>query len=189
LGIPAYSNANGQEGVITAAHCAQTGHIVQNGNGSRTIGWTTSHDWYTDSSFTPTDAGSLTWDGEPSNAASYRRTFNGSAASWYGDWLCQLGATTGWRCNLFVWSDWYTAHLSNFGYQFTARGVETVQTDGVSACIDGDSGGPVVAVNDPSSRQLRGIVSAHGWDSNGQDNMFFIEAFSALNAHNASPNF
>lgn len=93
-----------------------------------------------------------TWDGL--DATGCTRYLNGVRSNLVNDEVCQLGYNSKVVCGIRVTN-----------VEFDHGGVITtvgVQKDGATAARGGDSGGPVITINHPDSRELNGIVRG-GW--------------------------
>ncbi|MBW5484784.1 S1 family peptidase [Streptomyces bambusae] len=150
-GIPAVSTWDGRQWLVTAGHCYAEGSAVHT-NGGRYIG----NVWrvlpQVDAAFIEAPTYRRTWDGL--DTAGYSRYLNGVRSNVVNDEVCQLGYNSRVVCGIRVTNVEY-----DHGGVLTTVGV---QKDGLTAARGGDSGGPVVTVNHPDSRELNGIVRG-GW--------------------------
>ncbi|NXY96099.1 hypothetical protein HYE82_17245 [Streptomyces sp. BR123] len=150
-GIPAVSTWDGRQWLVTAGHCYAEGNAVHT-NGGRYVG----NVWrvlpHVDAAFIETPTYRRTWDGF--DTAGYSRYLNGVRSNLVNDEVCQLGYNSRVVCGIRVTNVEY----DHFGVITTVG----VQKDGFTAARGGDSGGPVVTVNHPDSRQLNGIIRG-GW--------------------------
>ncbi|MEU8509325.1 hypothetical protein AB0C40_32480 [Streptomyces brevispora] len=174
-GIPAVSTWDGRQWLVTAAHCYNVNDVVHT-HGGRVVGsvWAKLPEW--DAEFIETSTYRQTWDG--TDATGYSRYLNGWGSTVNNDWTCQLGYNTKVMCNLKVINSDYYYTLS--GTTTLIKGVYALQQDGVRAVQGGDSGGPVVTVNDPNSRQINGIVSASS--STDQRAIFWVDVADIFSA-------
>ncbi|WP_026421215.1 hypothetical protein [Actinokineospora inagensis] len=160
-GIPAVSTWDGRQWLVTAAHCYNVGDNVYTAGGSL-IGQVKYERPAIDSAFIEARTNRYTWDGV--DATGYTRYLNGVRNIAVGDFTCQLGYNSKVVCNIRTtqagtagWSANGTTVLGSWG----------VPNGGGVVGRGGDSGGPVITINDPNSRQLNGIISVgSGCDAN-----------------------
>jgi hypothetical protein len=177
-GIPAVSTWDGRQWLVTAGHCYDVGHNVHAAGGNF-IGQVKYKLPAVDSAFIETPTHRRTWDGL--DATGYSRYLNGVRNVAVGDFTCQLGYNSKVVCNIrtvyagnaswnvngtTVWGSWGVPHFGGI----VGRG--------------GDSGGPVIYINDPDSRQLNGIVSVgSGCNTSGcSAGLGWVDVWSIFNA-------
>ncbi|MFE1959272.1 hypothetical protein [Streptomyces sp. NPDC059479] len=152
-GIPAVSTWDGRQWLVTAGHCYGVGTHVYAAGGNY-IGQVKYQLPAIDSSFIEAPTNRYTWDGL--DAAGYSRYLNGVRNVAVGDFTCQLGYNSKVVCNI------RTVYSGNVSWNVngtTAWGSYGVPHYGGIVGRGGDSGGPVIYINDTDSRQLNGIVS------------------------------
>lgn len=160
-GIPAISTWDGRQWLVTAAHCYGVGANVYTAGGNF-IGQVKYTRPAIDSAFIEARTNRYTWDGV--DATGYTRYLNGVRNVAVGDFTCQLGYNSKVICNIRT-TQAGTASWSANGT--TVRGSWGVPHSGGVVGRGGDSGGPVIYINDPNSRQLNGIISVgSGCDAN-----------------------
>ncbi|MEO3974090.1 hypothetical protein [Streptomyces sp. CAU 1734] len=152
-GIPAISTWDGRQWLVTAGHCYNVGDHVP-ALGGNYIGQVKYKRPEVDSAFIETRTNRYTWDGV--DAQGYVRYLNGVRNVAVNDFTCQLGYNSKVVCNI------RTTHAGNLSWY--VNGVLVWGSFGVPhyggvVGRGGDSGGPVITVNDPNSRQLNGIIS------------------------------
>ncbi|CAL9332630.1 hypothetical protein [Streptomyces sp. enrichment culture] len=155
-GIPAVSTWDGRQWLVTAGHCYGVGTNVYTAGGNY-IGRVEFRRPELDASFIEAPTYRYTWDG--TDATGYTRYLNGVRNVAVGDFTCQLGYNSKVVCNI------RTVYAGNASWNIsgtTVWGSYGVPHYGGVVGRGGDSGGPVIYINDPNSRQLNGIVSA-GW--------------------------
>lgn len=155
-GIPAISTWDGRQWLVTAGHCYNVGAQVSAAGGNY-IGQVKFKRPEFDAAFIETPTNRWTWDGV--DAAGYTRYLNGVRNVAVGDFTCQLGYNSKVVCNI------RTVYSGNASWPVdgtTVWGSYGVPHNGGVVGRGGDSGGPVITINDASSRQLNGIVS-YGW--------------------------
>ncbi|MFC8825948.1 hypothetical protein ACFT9I_11395 [Streptomyces sp. NPDC057137] len=174
-GIPAVSTWDGRQWLVTAGHCYNVNDVVRT-NGGRVVGsvWAKLPEW--DAAFIEAPTNRRTWDGY--DATGYSRYLNGVGSTVNNDWTCQLGYNTKVMCNLKVINHEQFYTLSGTTTQI--KGVYALQQDGVDAVTPGDSGGPVVTINNPDSRQMNGIVSAASFTDIRA--IYWVDAVDIFNA-------
>ncbi|WP_030194273.1 hypothetical protein [Streptomyces sp. NRRL S-87] len=160
-GIPAVSTWDGRQWLVTAGHCYNAGDTVATAGGTY-VGRVEYKLPEIDSAFIETPTYRRTWDGVDANG--YTRYLNGVRNVAVGDFTCQLGYNSKVVCNI------RTVYAGNASWNVngtTVWGSYGVPHSGGVVGRGGDSGGPVIYVNDPDSRQLNGIVSVgFGCDAN-----------------------
>ncbi|MFD8968892.1 hypothetical protein ACFV0C_28555 [Streptomyces sp. NPDC059568] len=152
-GIPAVSTWDGRQWLVTAGHCYGVGTHVYAAGGNY-IGQVKYQLPAIDSSFIEAPTNRYTWDGL--DAAGYSRYLNGVRNVAVGDFTCQLGYNSKVVCNI------RTVYSGNVSWNVngtTVWGSYGVPHYGGIVGRGGDSGGPVIYINDTDSRQLNGIVS------------------------------
>ncbi|MFF2630368.1 hypothetical protein ACFVUN_31960 [Kitasatospora griseola] len=151
-GIPGISTADGRQWLVTAGHCYNLGDTVWAAGGNR-IGVVQAKIADLDAGFIETPTAPFTWDGLDQQG--YVRRLNGVRDVAVGDFVCQLGYSSKVVCNIRTTNagdaSWPTAGVTVFGS-------EGVPQNGGVVARGGDSGGPVITINDPDSRQLNGMV-------------------------------
>jgi len=155
-GIPAVSTWDGRQWLVTAGHCYNVGDYVYAAGGNY-IGQVKFKRTDLDSVFIEAPTNRYTWDG--TDATGYSRYLNGVRNVAVGDFTCQLGYNSKVVCNI------RTVYAGNASWNVngtTVWGSYGVPHYGGIVGRGGDSGGPVISINDPYSRQLNGIVSV-GW--------------------------
>ncbi|MET8830460.1 hypothetical protein ABZX40_33795 [Streptomyces sp. NPDC004610] len=155
-GIPAVSTWDGRQWLVTAGHCYNVNDYVYTAGGNY-IGQVKYDLPAIDALFIETPTYRNTWDGI--DAAGYTRYLNGVRNVAVGDFTCQLGYNSKVVCNI------RTVYAGNSAWTVngtTVWGSYGVPHGGGIVGRGGDSGGPVIYLNDPNSRQLNGIVSV-GW--------------------------
>jgi hypothetical protein len=155
-GIPAISNWDGRQWLVTAGHCYNVGDHVSTAGGSY-IGQIKYKRPALDSAFIETPTKRYTWDGM--DAIGYSRYLNGVRNVAVGDFTCQLGYNTKVFCNIRVVNAGTKSWMVDGTRVWGSYGVPHY---GGIVGRGGDSGGPVIHINDPNSRQLNGIVSVGG---------------------------
>ncbi|MET9440243.1 hypothetical protein [Streptomyces sp. NPDC006610] len=152
-GIPAISTWDGRQWLVTAGHCYNVGTHVHAAGGNY-IGQVKYKRADLDSAFIEAPTYRRTWDG--TDATGYSRYLNGVRNVAVGDFTCQLGYNSKVVCNI------RTVYAGNVSWNVngtTVWGSYGVPHYGGVVGRGGDSGGPVIYINDPDSRQLNGIVS------------------------------
>lgn len=152
-GIPSISTWDGRQWLVTAGHCYNVGDHVY-ALGGNYIGQVKYKRPEIDSLFIETPTLRYTWDGV--DAAGYVRYLNGVRNVAVNDFTCQLGYNSKVVCNI------RTVYAGNATWPvdgYTIRGSYGVPHYGGIVGRGGDSGGPVITVNHPDSRQLNGIIS------------------------------
>ncbi|MFE3092451.1 hypothetical protein ACFXG1_01330 [Streptomyces sp. NPDC059248] len=152
-GIPAISTWDGRQWLVTAGHCYNVGDHVY-AVGGNYVGQVKFKRPEIDSLFIETPTYRYTWDGV--DAAGYVRYLNGVRNVAVNDFTCQLGYNSKVVCNI------RTVYAGNATWPidgYTIRGSYGVPHYGGIVGRGGDSGGPVITINDPDSRQLNGIIS------------------------------
>ncbi|MFE2757869.1 hypothetical protein ACFXGA_38295 [Actinosynnema sp. NPDC059335] len=155
-GIPAVSTWDGRQWLVTAGHCYNVGDHVWAAGGNY-IGQVKYELPAVDSAFIETPTLRYTWDGV--DATGYTRYLNGVRNVAVGDFTCQLGYNSKVVCNIRTV---YAGTMSWTVNGTTVWGSYGVPHYGGVVGRGGDSGGPVIYLNDANSRQLNGIVSV-GW--------------------------
>ncbi|WP_030671100.1 trypsin-like peptidase domain-containing protein [Streptomyces sp. NRRL B-1347] len=168
-GIPAISNWDGRQWLVTAGHCYAEGANVHT-NGGRYIGSVWRVLPQVDAAFIEVPTYRNTWDGL--DATGYTRYLNGVRSNIVNDEVCQLGYNSKVVCGIRVTNVEY-----DHGGVLTTVGV---QKDGATAARGGDSGGPVITINHPDSRELNGIVRG-GW-SGSPSWVVWVDVWDIFNA-------
>lgn len=158
-GIPARRNYDGRWFLITAAHCYNEGDEIYTGpeNGGRNhVGRLAyEHQLYDAAAIDTSSTGpTLAWVWQGPQDGATDSPIDGYRYSYYGDWVCHSGFTSGQVCGIHVLGDDVTWTGTN-GERH--RGVEAVKDDGVPS-RGGDSGG-LVWTYTGNGRQARGLVS------------------------------
>jgi hypothetical protein len=91
------------------------------------------------------------------------RQINGAASKPAGDLVCQMGYNSRVVCDLLVYNTFYTYQANGT----IVEAVAAIQGYSLQAAQGGDSGGSVISINDPNSRQVNGIVSGRGLCTDG----------------------
>lgn len=152
-GIPAVSTWDGRQWLVTAGHCYNVGDYVYAAGGNY-IGQVKYDRPDLDAAFIEAPTNRYTWDG--TDATGYSRYLNGVRNVAVGDFTCQLGYNSKVVCNI------RTVYAGNSSWSVngtTVWGSYGVPHYGGVVGRGGDSGGPVIFINDANSRQLNGIVS------------------------------
>ncbi|MEU5976214.1 hypothetical protein [Streptomyces sp. NPDC047315] len=152
-GIPAISNWDGRQWLVTAGHCYNVNAQVY-ALGGNYVGQVKFKRPEIDSAFIETRTNRFTWDGV--DAQGYTRYLNGVRNVAVNDFTCQLGYNSKVVCNI------RTVYAGNANWPIdgtTVWGSYGVPHAGGIVGRGGDSGGPVITINDPNSRQLNGIIS------------------------------
>ncbi|MFE2600238.1 hypothetical protein ACFXCZ_27740 [Streptomyces sp. NPDC059396] len=152
-GIPAVSTWDGRQWLVTAGHCYNVGDYVYAAGGNY-IGQVMYKRPDLDAAFIEAPTYRSTWDGV--DATGYSRYLNGVRNVAVGDFTCQLGYNSKVVCNI------RTVYAGNVTWNVngtTVWGSYGVPHNGGIVARGGDSGGPVIYINDPNSRQLNGIIS------------------------------
>ncbi|MER5866212.1 hypothetical protein [Kitasatospora sp. NPDC002040] len=152
-GIPAVSTWDGRQWLVTAGHCYNVNDYVYTAGGTY-IGQVKYDLPAIDSVFIEAPTLRYTWDG--TDAAGYTRYLNGVRNVAVNDFTCQLGYNSKVVCNI------RTVYAGNASWNVngtTVNGSYGVPNGGGIVGRGGDSGGPVIYLNDPNSRQLNGIIS------------------------------
>jgi hypothetical protein len=143
-----------QEYLARPAVAQQLGDVVLTGGGSR-VGPVGAKLADIDSAFIDTRTSRYTWDGL--DAQGYTRRLNGVRNAAVGDFVCQLGYGSKVVCNIRTTHSGDAAWVTQGTPVFGSVGVPH---SGGAVARTGDSGGPVITINDPNSRQLNGMVVA-----------------------------
>ncbi|MFJ7066696.1 hypothetical protein [Streptomyces sp. NPDC101115] len=177
-GIPAVSTWDGRQWLVTAGHCYNVNDNVWAAGGNY-IGQVKYKRPELDSAFIETPTHRYTWDGV--DAAGYTRYLNGVRNVAVGDFTCQLGYNSKVVCNI------RTVYAGNSSWNVngtTVWGSYGVPHYGGIVGRGGDSGGPVIYINDPNSRQLNGIVS-YGYGCNAakecSTGLAWVDVWSVFN--------
>ncbi|WP_327135224.1 S1 family peptidase [Streptomyces sp. NBC_01343] len=131
------ATADSGQWLVTAGHCYALGETVYTAGGTR-VGTVGAKLDDLDSAFIETPTSRYTWDGV--DAQGYTRYLNGVRNAAVGDYTCQLG--------------W----VNNGAY--VVWGSASSPDNSSTVARPGDSGGPVITINDPDSRELNGMVVA-----------------------------
>ncbi|MCX2184091.1 S1 family peptidase [Streptomyces sp. SKN60] len=153
-GIPAVSTVDSRRWLVTAGHCYGQGEVVFTAGGNR-VGPVGAEIADLDSAFIETGTSPYTWDG--TDAQGYTRRLNSVRNVAVGDFVCQLGYGSKVVCNIRTTHSGDATWVTEGAHIFGSAGVP--HNGGVVART-GDSGGPVITINDPNSRQLNGMVVA-----------------------------
>ncbi|MEU8762310.1 hypothetical protein [Streptomyces sp. NPDC048659] len=152
-GIPAISTVDQRRWLVTSSHCYNVDDVVTTAGGTY-IGRVRSELTDIDSAFIDVPSGRYTWDG--TDAQGYVRYLNGTRNVAVGDFVCQLGYGSKVVCNI------RTEQAGNASWVIdgiTVFGSIGVPQNGGYVAQQGDSGGPVITVNNQDSRQLNGMVA------------------------------
>ncbi|MFI9642907.1 hypothetical protein ACIG87_23090 [Micromonospora sp. NPDC051925] len=176
-GIPAVSTWDGRQWLVTAGHCYNVGDNVWAAGGNY-IGQVKYKRPDLDSVFIEAPTNRYTWDGLDS--AGYSRYLNGVRNVAVGDFTCQLGYNSKVVCNI------RTVYAGNASWTVngtTVWGSYGVPNSGGVVGRGGDSGGPVIYINDTNSRQLNGIVSVgYGCGASGcTTGLGWVDVWSIFN--------
>ncbi|WP_330334082.1 S1 family peptidase [Streptomyces sp. NBC_00536] len=178
-GIPAVSTWDGRQWLVTAGHCHNVNDNVYTMGGNY-IGQVKYKLPAVDSAFIEAPTNRYTWDGL--DATGYTRYLNGVRNVAVGDFTCQLGYNTKVFCNI------RTVYAGNASWNVngtTVNGSYGVPHYGGIVGRGGDSGGPVITINDQNSRQLNGIVS-YGYGCNASQEcstgLAWVDVWSIFNA-------
>ncbi|WP_329015898.1 S1 family peptidase [Micromonospora rifamycinica] len=176
-GIPAVSTWDGRQWLVTAGHCYNVGDNVYAAGGNY-IGQVKYKRPDIDSVFIEAPTYRYTWDGV--DATGYARYLNGVRNVAVGDFTCQLGYNSKVVCNI------RTVYAGNANWNVngtTVWGSYGVPHAGGIVGRGGDSGGPVIYLNDPNSRQLNGIVSVgYGCGASGcTTGLGWVDVWSIFN--------
>ncbi len=176
-GIPAVSTWDGRQWLVTAGHCYNVGDYVYAAGGNY-IGQVKYKVATLDALFIETPTNRYTWDG--TDATGYSRYLNGVRNVAVGDFTCQLGYNSKVVCNI------RTVYAGNAAWNVngtTVWGSYGVPHYGGVVGRGGDSGGPVITINDTNSRQLNGIVSVgYGCGASGcTTGLGWVDVWSIFN--------
>ncbi|MET9699753.1 hypothetical protein ABZY31_22910 [Streptomyces sp. NPDC006529] len=178
-GIPAVSTWDGRQWLVTAGHCHNVNDYVYTMGGNY-IGQVKYKLPAVDSAFIEAPTYRYTWDGL--DAIGYTRYLGGVRNVAVGDFTCQLGYNTKVFCNI------RTVYAGNAAWNVngtTVNGSYGVPHYGGIVGRGGDSGGPVISINDQNSRQLNGIVS-YGYGCNASQEcstgLAWVDVWSVFNA-------
>jgi hypothetical protein len=176
-GIPAVSTWDGRQWLVTAGHCYNVGDHVWAAGGNY-IGQVKYKRPELDALFIETPTNRYTWDG--TDATGYSRYLNGVRNVAVGDFTCQLGYNSKVVCNI------RTVYAGNAAWNVngtTVWGSYGVPHYGGVVGRGGDSGGPVISINDTYSRQLNGIVSVgYGCGASGcTTGLGWVDVWSIFN--------
>ncbi|MFG2296477.1 hypothetical protein [Streptomyces sp. NPDC048603] len=152
-GIPAISSVDQRHWLVTSSHCYNVGEAVTTAGGTF-IGPVRAELADIDSAFIEARTSRYTWDG--TDAQGYTRSLNGTRNIAVGDFVCQLGYGSKVVCNIRTEQAGDAAWVID---GITVFGSIGVPHNGGWVAQQGDSGGPVITVNDPNSRQLNGMVA------------------------------
>ncbi|MFI1585579.1 hypothetical protein [Embleya sp. NPDC020630] len=150
-GIPTISTWDNRQWLVTAGHCYDVGAQVYT-HGGNYVGQVRAKDPNVDAAFIEAETSDYTWDGYDTNG--YMRGLNGARSTVAGDYVCNLGYNTKVMCNIRVagsniWPVNGTNIVGSVGGQW----------DDYYAATGGDSGGPIITINDTNTRQINGTVS------------------------------
>ena len=176
-GIPAVSTWDGRQWLVTAGHCYNVGANVYAAGGNY-IGQVKYKRPELDAVFIEAPTYRYTWDGV--DATGYARYLNGVRNVAVGDFTCQLGYNSKVVCNI------RTVYAGNASWTVngtTVWGSYGVPNAGGIVGRGGDSGGPVIYINDANSRQLNGIVSVgYGCGASGcTTGLGWVDVWSIFN--------
>ncbi|MGW4164408.1 hypothetical protein [Streptomyces sp. NPDC004788] len=161
-GIPAISTVDQRHWLVTSSHCFNVDDVVTTAGGTY-IGRVRAALADIDSAFIDAPTSRYTWDG--TDAQGYTRRLNGTRNVAVGDFVCQLGYGSKVVCDIRTEqagdASWVIDGITVFG----SIGVPN---DGGWVAQQGDSGGPVITINDPDSRQLNGMVAVGFGCSNAE---------------------
>ncbi|GAA4991331.1 hypothetical protein GCM10023205_74150 [Yinghuangia aomiensis] len=175
-GIPAVSTWDGLEWLVTAAHCYPLFYSVST-MGGNPIGNVTYENQQFDAALIAAPTGKSVWDCCVPGVE--YRPLNGPASKPLGDLVCQMGYNSRVVCGLWI-TNTYKTYPQN---GTTVVGIGAVQLDFQTAARGGDSGGSVITVNDPDSRQINGIVSGIEWCSGSSNycTLIYIDVMNIFN--------
>jgi len=176
-GIPAVSTWDGRQWLVTAGHCYNVNDYVYTAGGNY-IGQVKYDLPAIDSVFIETPTYRDTWDG--TDATGYARYLNGVRNVAVNDFSCQLGYNSKVVCNI------QTVYAGNASWNVngtTVWGSYGIPYYGGVVGRGGDSGGPVITINDPNSRELNGIVSVgYGCGASGcTTGLGWVDVWSIFN--------
>ncbi|MFF2852276.1 hypothetical protein ACFVT5_39070 [Streptomyces sp. NPDC058001] len=176
-GIPAVSTWDGRQWLVTAGHCYNVNDYVYTAGGNY-IGQVKYDLPAIDALFIETPTLRYTWDG--TDAAGYTRYLNGVRNVAVNDFTCQLGYNSKVVCNI------RTVYAGNASWNVngtTVWGSYGVPNNGGIVGRGGDSGGPVIFINDANSRELNGIVSVgYGCGASGcTTGLGWVDVWSIFN--------
>ncbi|MFJ6573233.1 hypothetical protein ACIQNU_38070 [Streptomyces sp. NPDC091292] len=176
-GIPAVSTWDGRQWLVTAGHCYNVNDYVYTAGGNY-IGQVKYKLPAIDALFIETPTLRYTWDG--TDAAGYTRYLNGVRNIAVNDFTCQLGYNSKVVCNI------RTVYAGNASWNVngtTVWGSYGVPNNGGIVGRGGDSGGPVIFINDANSRELNGIVSVgYGCGASGcTTGLGWVDVWSIFN--------
>ncbi|MFD8790168.1 chymotrypsin family serine protease [Streptomyces vinaceus] len=153
-GVPAISTVDSRQWLVTAGHCYGLGETVYTAGGTR-VGTVGAKLDDLDSAFIETPTSRYTWDGVDEQG--YTRYLNGVRNAAVGDYTCQLGYTSKVVCNIRTAYAGSATWVNNGAYVW---GSASTPNNSSAVARPGDSGGPVITINDPNSRELNGMVVA-----------------------------
>ncbi|MFD8141522.1 hypothetical protein [Streptomyces sp. NPDC059708] len=159
-GIPAHSTVDNRQWLVTAGHCYGLGETVFTAGGNR-VGTVGAKLDDLDSAFIETATSRYTWDGL--DAQGYTRRLNGVRNAAVGDFTCQLGYTTKVACNIRTAYAGSATWVNNGAYVWGSASDPNAYP---VIARPGDSGGPVITINDQDSRELNGMLVA-GFNCSG----------------------
>ncbi|WP_405705408.1 hypothetical protein [Streptomyces sp. NBC_00069] len=140
--------------LVTAGHCYGLGETVYTAGGNR-VGTVGAKLDDLDSAFIETPTSRYTWDGV--DAQGYTRYLNGVRNAAVGDYTCQLGYTSKVVCNTRTAYAGNATWVNNGAYVW---GGASTPNNSSTVARPGDSGGPVITINNADSRELNGMVVA-----------------------------
>jgi hypothetical protein len=150
---------NGRTMMLTAAHCAPSGAQAYDG-GNDYMGLTRDRWQNLDSMLIDVSSGPFMFDGDI--YSNWSKPIVGVTSVYYGSWLCTSGAKSGVICSMQV-TKTGAAYTSGGVWVYPSYRATKVGSGPVSG--EGDSGGPVFALDtDPSRVRAVGIITAgeHG---------------------------
>lgn len=167
-------SSSNQSLILTASHCGHRTTQWTTGTGTL-VGRVTGVNELYDVSLIPAFSAHREWDG---SNPEFSLPLDGTAYSFNGDFVCHDGYTSRVVCNIQVTNGDVVNFMvrgPRYGNTFRAIGVIGRQVNGSIAVRGGDSGGLVFAIDGPSTRQVRGLVSASVDGTNGTG-IFWTEA-------------
>jgi hypothetical protein len=152
---------NGRTMMLTAAHCAPSGAQAYDG-GNDYMGLTRDRWENLDSMLIDVSSGPFMFDGDI--YSNWTKPIVGVTTVYYGSWLCTSGAKSGVICSMQV-TKTGAAYTSGGVWVYPSYRATKVGTGPVSG--EGDSGGPVFALDTDTSRvRAVGIITAGEYGTN-----------------------